>query len=282
MIFKKSKNRIWFITERIVIILAVIIITVVIVRAADKKATENIINENLGNNGCPTDMVRIPTDQGGFCVDKYEAAAAKDCPYTGPRSQSETLVNLGLVNCRPISQAGAVPWVNISQNQAAIACAKAGKRLLTNKEWQQAALGTPDPSSSWQAQDCQVKKNWPAQPGPTGSGQNCVSPLGLYDMIGNVWEWTADNIINGQYQNRLLPESGYILEVDADGLPTKTDPDKPNENYYQDYFWLKTLETKAIARGGYWDNGSDAGQYSIYAVLSPAAVEGGVGFRCAK
>jgi formylglycine-generating enzyme required for sulfatase activity len=62
--------------------------------------------------------------------------------------------------------------------------------LPTDKEWLQVALGTPDKETGWDSDDCQVENNWDIQPGLAGTGKNCVSAAGAYDMIGNVWEWT--------------------------------------------------------------------------------------------
>src|SRR5204862_59433 len=60
-----------------------------------------------------------------------------------------------------------------------------GKRLLTNAEWQAAALGTPD------GPPCFVDKADDEGPAPTGT-PGCTSDVGAYDMVGNVSEWVAD------------------------------------------------------------------------------------------
>jgi formylglycine-generating enzyme required for sulfatase activity len=231
---------------------------------------------------CPDDMTFVSTDKGGYCIDRFEASAGAGCDIKNPQSQPETAENLNNADCKPASVNGAIPWTNISQTQAVIACAKAGKHLASDLEWYQAALGTPDPPSDWGQDDCQVSKNWPNQPGLTGSGKNCVSPMGAYDMIGNVWEWVKAESVDGKINNRQMPPSGYINEVDINGLPLSTDVSISDDNHYKDYFWIKEKDVRGMARGGYWDNASDAGQFSVYLVPPPSYVGLGVGFRCAK
>jgi formylglycine-generating enzyme required for sulfatase activity len=76
--------------------------------------------------------------------------------------------------------------------QAQQACALSGKHLLTNEEWQRAADGTPDPGpgGSGLPSSCNHFADWP--PYPTGSRPQCVSNWGVYDMVGNFAEWSAD------------------------------------------------------------------------------------------
>jgi len=266
--------------EIIVIISAIVLTTVGI------KASDNFFNSNdlviQDKSRCPINMVFVFSENGGFCIDKYEASPNHNCPYNNPLSQSQTRINLDDPHCYSDSRADAIPWRNISQNQAAMACAKAGKRLPTNKEWLQAALGTPDHNSGWGSDDCHVSNNWQLQPGLTGSGKNCVSSVGAYDMIGNVWEWVDGTIFNGIYNNRQLPKQGFVKSIDEDAIPNETDQKISDLNYYEDYFWIKSKGTRGISRGGYWNNKSDAGQYAVYMVTSPAFTGVGIGFRCVK
>jgi formylglycine-generating enzyme required for sulfatase activity len=231
---------------------------------------------------CPEDMVFVPKENGGFCIDKYEEAPSDNCPYDNPNSQVNTRDNLNTADCYPVSKPGRIPWRFISQSQAATACAKAGKRLPTYEEWYLASLGTPDPATGWGAKDCQVNNNWSQQPGPTGSGENCISAAGAYDMIGNAWEWVKGEINNGQLENLEMPPAGYIQAINSQGLVINTDVAKPNLNFNNDYFWIKNKGVRGIARGGYWHNGSDAGVYATYLVSPPNFAGTGIGFRCAK
>lgn len=282
---KKKQTKIAQIKEKLIIIVSVIFLTTLIVRAIDNISSflpAMLVRESQ-KEICPEDMVFVPSPEGGFCIDKYENSPGPNCPFQNPQSPRETKENLDTPECKPISAPGKLPWTFISQNQAQLACAKAKKRLPTNKEWYLASLGTPDKNSDWGKDDCHIAKNWDFQPGKTGSGKNCVSSFGAYDMIGNVWEWVDEVIIDGYYENkRRLPERGYIKEVDDRGIPTQTDSEFPDPNYNEDYFWISFEGTRGFLRGGYWDNSSRAGIYSIYLYYQPSSSGPGVGFRCAK
>lgn len=273
----KQKSKFIKIIERSFIIVIVIAVTAVIVKATDNKLSGNI--EEVGI--CPEGMVHVVFAKGDFCIDKYEVSAGNECLYEQPKSQRESLMNIDSSECEPVSVLGKVPWRYISQNQAAIACAKAGKRLPTNEEWLQAAYGTSDLATEWSSDDCHIDSNWPSQPGETGYGENCVSASGAYDMIGNVWEWVDGLVEDGKFMGKELPEDGYIIAIDDKAMPVQTD-NNPEELYFNDYFWIKTKGNRSIARGGSWNNQSEAGQYSIYAVSAPSAASAGVGFRCVK
>lgn len=173
--------------KEIIVVTLAVALTTLGIKAADQFSGDNAIDKK--NNGCGVDMVYVVAPGGGFCIDKYEVSAGEDCPYIEPSSQSDTRFNVNEKKCEPVSKIGKIPWRFISQDQAALACAKAGKRLPTNEEWFAAALGTPDLLSDWNTDDCQVDDNWLDQPGKTGFGINCVSAAGAFDMIGNVWEW---------------------------------------------------------------------------------------------
>ncbi len=246
--------------------------------------SESIIGRILApkSGPCPDDMVLIPSDQNNFCIDIYEASPGQACSVVNPQNQTETRDNLDQVDCQPVSQKNKLPWRNISYDQASRACAKAGKRLPTNAEWLQASLGTPDSESVWTAKDCQVNYNWDEQPGLSGSGKNCISSFGAYDMIGNVWEWVKGTVKQGEFNNEQLPNSGFIDATDGEGIPIMTNNKTPNANYNNDYYWLKSSDVRGMARGGYWRNKSDAGVYSLYIVTPPFQAEAGIGFRCVK
>jgi len=231
---------------------------------------------------CPAGMVLVEGSSKQFCIDQFEVSAGENCPHQDVSSEVQSKDNIDTGSCMPISKIGTIPWRYITKQQAANACAKAGKRLPTNEEWFAASLGTPDPNDQWGMDDCHVNKNWGALPGLTGSGKNCQSGAGAYDMVGNVWEWVTGEAIDGVFENRILPESGFVKEADSNGVAIATDEVGSSPTYNKDYFWQKNTGQRAMARGGFWDNGQEAGLYSMYLEAPFSFVAEGVGFRCVK
>jgi len=271
--------------RNIFIALSAIVLVTLGIDAADNRDdfSKSIARKAFGISDapCPDDMVLVLSENGNFCIDRYEASPGEECVIADPKSGSETQININEKDCRPISMKRAVPWRFVSQTQASILCAKAGKRLPTDEEWYLSALGTPDASSGWGSDDCQVSENWSSQPGETGSGVNCVSAAGAYDMVGNVWEWVKGEVRDGMLAGVKLPPQGYVSAVDSRGLPIET-AETPDPMHNNDYAWFKGSGVRGVARGGYWNNESQAGNFSLYMVSMPDFTGSAVGFRCVK
>ena len=92
------------------------------------------------------------------------------------------------------------PVTFVNWHDAEAYCQWANKRLPTDAEWEKAARGTDGRIFPWGNEFDVNKANTPVrwealmQNGdttPVGSFASGISPYGLYDMSGNVWEWTS-------------------------------------------------------------------------------------------
>ena len=178
------------------------------------------LSEAPGIAGCPPGMTRLAGNGGGFCMDRFEAfleividgALRPFSPHAHP--------DAGILVAR--SAAGAIPQGHISGTQAADACANAGKRLCTEGEWVRACGGVDNTLYPWgntarpgRCNDARSRHpaieyfgtsaDWiwseldhpclnqlPASLASTGSHPACVTSDGIYDLMGNLHEWTAD------------------------------------------------------------------------------------------
>jgi formylglycine-generating enzyme required for sulfatase activity/uncharacterized caspase-like protein len=161
-------------------------------------------------DGCP-EMVVIPSgsyDMGGsrritlsrpFAVGKTEISFA----------QWDACVTEGGCTHRPDDRGfgrGNQPVMNVSWGDAkqyvAWLARKTGKsyRLLTEAEWEYAARAGTTTAYYWGDSDSDICQYASVDKGGDGCGTNRTSPVaskrpnafGLYDMLGNVWEWVED------------------------------------------------------------------------------------------
>lgn len=184
------------------------------------------LKERPGQNGCPAGMVRVTN----FCIDQYEAALVELLP-NGQEQAWSPFLNPGQRNIKAVSIAGVTPQGYISGIQAAKACKAAGKRLCTDTEWLRACRGA---SNYVYPYGNTRQKNWCNEDRPkhpaieyfgharscvfsyishicinqqpntlarTGSFPKCVTAEKVYDMMGNLHEWTAasSGIFRGGY-----------------------------------------------------------------------------------
>ncbi len=257
---------------------AVVLTTLGISAADTLSGNANALLGQLGGvveeKTCPSGMVEVLTAESFRCVDIYEASPAEDCPIASPSSVRETQENLNDPNCASRSVQGVSPWTYITREQAAVACARAGKRLPNAEEWYRVAIGTPDALGGV----CNTESDVVT---PTGSRDACVSAVGVYDAVGNVWEWVIDDILNGKYNNRALPESGYVSQVDSAGVATVSSQ-KPSAVMGDDYFWQDAQGAYAMLRGGFFRSKEDAGVYAVHAKTAPTQATVAIGFRCVR
>lgn len=261
----------------VVVTVGIVVLTSLSIDATDalrgSQSALSIFARFATESTCPVGMVVVGGEMSSFCVDVYENGVSVSCPFPEPFSVSDTASNASAVGCSVVNTPGVRPWRFVSRVQAEQLCARVGKRLPTISEWYQAALGTADT-----AENCNTASG---ELFPGGSMIGCLSGVGAFDMVGNVWELTAGEIQNGQIETAVSPASGYISGIGRDGLASET-TSTPQQIFNEDYFWSNATGSYAVMRGGYYGSRSDGGLYSTQAAITNSFASAAVGFRCVK
>ncbi len=205
-----------------------------------KKGVSKKPSTRRGRKGCPRDMVSI---WGGYCIDRYEAYTVELLSRGRVRRHSPFEPVTGKkVAAR--NRRGRMPQAYISRNEAAQACRNAGKRLCTDEEWVTACKGKrptlypygkrwipgrcnddgfssfnhffgkdgePAPQSAYTWENLNDPRlNRPKGTcAPAGKFRRCRNSFRLYDMVGNLHEWTAAP--RGSFRG------GFFLDVHENG-----------------------------------------------------------------
>ena len=193
-----------------------------------------------------------------YSMDLYEVTVARYARFLAathhqPPAYWETV---------EMAEHGDRPVIGVTWDDAEAYCKWAGKRLPTEAEWEKAARGTDERPYPWG-----TKKPTPDLANyalgarfsysqvlmPVGKYDKAKSPYGLFDMGGNVWEWTRD-----------WYEGAYY------GKSPEKNPSGPEQGQFK------------VLRGGSW---SDMAKYMLtYGrfQLPPSTRNSYTGFRCAK
>jgi formylglycine-generating enzyme required for sulfatase activity len=196
----------------------------------------------------------------GYYIDKYEVTAGefKECVNAGKCSAKN--YSTGGYCTYGIFDKKAHPMNCVNWHGAKEYCEWAGKRLPTEAEWEKAARGGTDTKYPWGDGFRTGMAN--CGEGYCKDGYQTTSPVGsfkangygLFDMIGNVWEWVSDWYDEKYYQSS-----------------AGKNPVGPSSGSYK------------VLRGGSWfDYLSGLMRVSARVRFDPDYRNDDLGFRCAK
>jgi prepilin-type N-terminal cleavage/methylation domain-containing protein len=273
--------------------------TYTVARGNDGRVYVNTI-DTAGNFSCPTGYIKVPGNSlyqtKDFCVMKYEAKA-------------------GSATLAATTQATGLPQVNINQTSAITSCSLngSGYGLISNAEWMTIARNIEGQATNWTggvvgsgglwrghsdgSPNNALAANTDDNQGYEGTGNTSPSierrthTLSngevIWDLSGNVWEWTIDTI---QGQDKPNNSSGNLWQqwtiISNFGTLNYdlTRPSNPawnsSQNMGQYYAGGLTGGPFAFLRGGRWNDTTAAGVFTLALNNTPSSANTSVGFRC--
>ena len=281
--------------------------------------------------GYPQTWVRVPGNPtfgtNDFYVMQYDAKCAdnkgnvlstNDTGYQTYWNSSTTATACTPTNNLQITSAqNGFPIAYISQTTAAQYCSKIGAHLITNNEWQTIAWNAENVASNWSggaiasgtmprgnsgSSWAQSDSNQYGLAGTTSTHQSTFTYIRtltlsngqiIWDMAGNVWQWTNDTIVG---TNEPIGSGGASTWSEWPTVTTYYAGPIPNQQTAGPYTasWDSTKgigqyyegpsngTTYGFLRGGGWGNGADAGVESLNLNYTPGSAGYSIGFRCSR
>ena len=196
-----------------------------------------------------------------FYIDKHETTVGRYARYLSASRSTKPPRLWDQVNATS-DQDKDLPVVGVDWDEANNYCKWAGKRLPSEAEWEKAARGTDGRRHPWGNEgNPQQFANlgiggtfgYSKSLKKVGSFETGKSPYDVYDMIGNVWEWTADWYDRAYYK----------------AMPDKN-PKGPEKG------------TERVVRGGSWERVPLVSRVAARHRVRPSTQAEYLGFRCAK
>ena len=279
----------------------------------------------------------------GFCVAKYEMKVDQngdgigdsntDCQDSSYGVWKNNKAGCSYSDFNLVSSPEGYPLTDIKQTESIAACESIGGHLITNNEWMTLARNIEQVPSNWSsgtigeghiysghndskpynALEASIDTNGYAGTGQTSGPQRRTLTLTngevIWDLAGNVWEWTNDNIDMSVNRPKSFNENGD--EITTDGYynysfktsdPSVTDyikyDDLGNTTLkYKDLFLLtsgnynvdngigrmnlSTSTNRVFLRGGSWSSGSYSGLLALNLSSDSVRLSYHIGLRCA-
>ena len=205
--------------------------------------------DNAGFGGPAAASPSHTVDLPAYHIDVFEVTHGQWMKFTvesdySPKGNWRNFYSIGKEN---------FPVTNVTWEDATAYCAWAGLRLPTEQEWEKAARGAAGLrypwGDVWDATQSNCSEMGYRNTIAVGQIDADKSSYGLYDVMGNVQEWTSDKL-----------------------APYPDSPVHRNKAFKQDFI--------AIRGGSYALKGRSMGLYSRTGYKSD--IQYGIGFRCAK